>query len=1330
MHWLKKNSLVTALCLLFPLCALSADEDGTFTITIQGPDTEQATPVNRTRRAAPQRQRQTVATQTPAAAAAQAAQRRATANVQQNTTIRNVQRVQNLPATTPNQANTAPVNTPANTNASINYRTYAIKSGDTIWSIASSFIPEDKSVNEFQIIASIYRNNPNAFANSNVNNLLKTTIKVPDNNEIAREDQKVGGRLLKQGSIVMPPLKAITNTNEQIRNNNNQYVSSEKRTDSSDNQATVLTGKDLNKNDVSGDEDIPSYTAMEAKVRELQEKKEQEELNRVIPAEGSKQDQVKQDSLDKLEFANGANDIDGTKQKTVTEQVKNPPIIVQTSNGHQQALDVDTIRIMLDGNKTALEEKTRAIEVQMAEVMDRVKKTSAATAKTAADSVATLANQYDHIIANIQQDIIEIKGSLTKLTQDNERIREMVLANDEKLEDMMLQISNYTVNASDSGVDINRPIMFILFGTGFLSIVLLIIFFIFKKQNRERAYTLGDDFDVEDSSSENMLLTDENSVFEFDAPLGDDDDDSSEDQKATTENSNAIDAPSGDVKLPENASENLDNASDTDTSANENQSAEDNAQKAWDEAANTEATDDTKNNKDVMDDWSQALSEQQNSEQSTVDVDNNSDDMSAWNEALKEQSGDKTDDSQVSDGNDLSAWDEALKEQSGDKTDDSQVSDGNDLSAWDEALKEQSGEQKDANDDSKEDSSSDLSARDEALKEQSGQEKDPDQTEADEEISDENSKDDNQGSQDESVGVSDDLAAWDEALNTQHLDNQENKFSENRVIPDETENLDSMFPDEDSKQKNVLSKSSAKHSENMSEADAIAAAMANAMNAKSLDDTKSPDLSNVQDDDKLTEQVQSDAVDRTSDSAEIADVEEVTAVDESSVSDDTDGENISEVTPEDTDLSENTDAQIDELNEALAKENSVDEPSSKIDESADDLSDEEKSLLDSLNKADTTDKSAIPSDEEAVQIAESEVLTNAQHDVQKGVGSNVDTVLDDDLDLESLLDENGNEKIDDSINAKDNDVIAQSEIESESEPESVSDEITQDTSVASSDQNDEQSLDVENTQDTQITDAMTDSTDTDLTEIEEQSENSDTQDETVSWSVPEGEDEIVENEMNHSLDETENTDTDASVQTADEQSDEALEQNIDESSDPELQGTMDDLKDLEARIGSAGSMYDPEADNDIMNMLSQNSDGDSSTKDDSFSSDDITTMLQSASKSTPDISSRIDDIKSSVTEDANIANVAETDNVLEQVFDRIGPITAIDDEPYSSLSNSSAKELTPKEHQYYVDELNLARLYFETGDTEEAIKIIDDVKEHGSDDLKQEALKIIESYGN
>ena len=1298
MHWLKKNSLVTALCLLFPLCALSADEDGTFTITIQGPETEQATPVNRTRRTATPRRRLTVTTQTPAAQAAAAAQQRATATVSPNAR-RTVQRVQNLPASTPNQANAATLNnqsTNATANAPVNYRSYAIKSGDTIWSIASSFIPEDKSVNEFQIIASIYRNNPNAFANSNVNNLLKTTIRVPDNAEIAREDEKVGGRLLKQGTLVMPPLKAKNPATVQNTNLQNQYDSAERRPDDSQNEATLLSGKDLNKNDVSGDEDIPSYTAMEAKVKELQEKKEREELNRVIPVDGAKQDQVKQDSIDKLQFAGGSNDIDGTKQKSVKDQVENPPVIIQIPDGHQQSLDVDAIKIMLEGNKTALEEKTKAIEAQMAEVMDRVKKTSAATAKTAADSVATLANQYDHIIANIQQDLIEIKGNLTKLSQDNERIREMVLANDEKLEDMMLQISNYTVNASDSGVDLNRPIMFILFGTGLLSLVLLIIFFIFKKQNRDRAYSLGDDFDVEDSSSENMLLTDENSVFEFDAPLEDSDDEPIEEQKQSTENANAIDAPSDNVKQSDIQSQEVEN---TDNS----QSGEDNAQKAWDEAANTDAAEENKNSKDVMDDWSQALSEQQNAEQSTVDVDNDSSDMADWNEALKEQAADKTDDSQISDGNDLSAWDEALKEQSGEKDNTGESDNSSDMSAWDEALKEQTGQ---SSDDSADDVSSDA-------------EGEPNDAIENESV--------------EAVEPSADLAAWDETVNSPKSDASDDKFSEDRVIPDETENLDSLFPDENNKSRSSNPHENVKLNENMTEADAIAAAMASAMNAQSLDDTKSPDLSNAhEENEENTEQTETDADTTNQENADITDIEDVADESNADIADIEDiadesntdidvNEQIENTVTENTDsITDNSDSQIDELNEALADSNSAD--------NSEDLSDEEKSLLDSLNKADTTDKSVIPSEDEAVQIAKTEVLTNAQHDASLGIGSNVDTVLDDDLDLESLLDEDSKE------NSEDKTSIDNSQIDTDNS--SIQDDASDDTQAVTDDVNQDIVSDTENeviseTASEGAADSDIESSDENLSDIESvdtqvtdtdeakiSEDNDDTK--TVSWNVPEDEDEIVENEMNHSISESD------SSQTVE---DSAASVNED-ASDNELQSSMEDLQELEARIGSAGSMYDPDADNDIMNMLSPASSNGDVSSDDTFSSDDITNMLQSASKSTPDITSRINEIKSSVDTDVKIDENTNQDNVLEQVFDRIGPITAIDEEPFESAQSAPSKELTAKEHQYYVDELNLARLYFETGDTEEAIKIIDDVKEHGSDDLKLEAIKIIESYGN
>lgn len=1292
MHWLKKNSLVTALCLLFPLCALSADEDGTFTITIQGPETEQATPVNRTRRTATPRRRLTVTTQTPAAQAAAAAQQRATATVSPNAR-RTVQRVQNLPASTPNQANAATLNnqsTNATANAPVNYRSYAIKSGDTIWSIASSFIPEDKSVNEFQIIASIYRNNPNAFANSNVNNLLKTTIRVPDNAEIAREDEKVGGRLLKQGTLVMPPLKARNPATVQNTNLQNQYVSAESRPDDSQNEATLLSGKDLNKNDVSGDEDIPSYTAMEAKVKELQEKKEREELNRVIPVDGAKQDQVKQDSIDKLQFAGGSNDIDGTKQKSVKDQVENPPVIIQIPDGHQQSLDVDAIKIMLEGNKTALEEKTKAIEAQMAEVMDRVKKTSAATAKTAADSVATLANQYDHIIANIQQDLIEIKGNLTKLSQDNERIREMVLANDEKLEDMMLQISNYTVTASDSGVDLNRPIMFILFGTGLLSLVLLIIFFIFKKQNRDRAYSLGDDFDVEDSSSENMLLTDENSVFEFDAPLEDSDDEPIEEQKQSTENVNAIDAPSDNVKQSDLQSQEVEN---TDSS----QSGEDNAQKAWDEAANTDAAEENKNSKDVMDDWSQALSEQQNAEQSTVDVDNGSSDMADWNEALKEQAADKTDDSQISDGNDLSAWDEALKEQSGEKDNTGESDNSSDMSAWDEALKEQSAQ---SSDDSADDVSSDAEGE---------------------------SNDAIENESVETVEPSADLAARDEAVKSPKSDASDDKFSEDRVILDETENLDSLFPDENNKSRSSNPHENVKLNENMTEADAIAAAMASAMNAQSLDDTKSPDLSNAhEENEENTEQTETDADTTNQENADITDIEDV--ADESNTDIDVNEQIENTVTKNTDSITDNSDSQIDELNEALADSNSADNSENLSEDNSEDLSDEEKSLLDSLNKADTTDKSVIPSEDEAVQIAKTEVLTNAHHDASLGIGSNVDTVLDDDLDLESLLDEDSKE------NSEDKTSIDNAQIDTDNS--SIQDDAADDTQAVTDDVNQDIVSDTENeviseTASEGAADSDIESSDENLSDIESvdtqvtdtdeakiSEDNDDTK--TVSWNVPEDEDEIVENEMNHSISESD------SSQTVE---DSAASVNED-ASDNELQSSMEDLQELEARIGSAGSMYDPDADNDIMNMLSPASSNGDVSSDDTFSSDDITNMLQSASKSTPDITSRINEIKSSVDTDVKIDENTNQDNVLEQVFDRIGPITAIDEEPFESAQSAPSKELTAKEHQYYVDELNLARLYFETGDTEEAIKIIDDVKEHGSDDLKLEAIKIIESYGN
>lgn len=179
------------------------------------------------------------------------------------------------------------------------------------------------------------------------------------------------------------------------------------------------------------------------------------------------------------------------------------------------------------------------------------------------------------------------------------------------------------------------------------------------------------------------------------------------------------------------------------------------------------------------------------------------------------------------------------------------------------------------------------------------------------------------------------------------------------------------------------------------------------------------------------------------------------------------------------------------------------------------------------------------------------------------------------------------------------------------------------------------------------------------------------------------------------------------------------------------------LDDLEQRLSASKAQYDSGADEDIMNMLSGGVHDDlPHDNEKAFTDDEIASMMSSANavdpKSIPDddlaLNEPVED-KSSDPDDTE-------DHSLENVADTIGPISSqsddvADDNNLDNAENTDDYEgLNAKQHQYYVDELNLARLYFETGDTEEALKIIDDVKEHGSSDLKEEASKIIETYGN
>ena len=1455
MHAYKKALLSVALSFLLPFSAMSADEDGTFTITIQGPEVEDTVPQVQpvqpasrapVRRAAPRQNRQATVNATATRAPAATATR-------QPQTQSNATSVQQTPA-----------------------RTYSVASGDTIWSVAHRYLPLDRSVNEFQIVASIYRHNRGAFGQGNVNNLLRTTITIPPVSEIARETTDTGSRLLAQGSMTLPPLgNAPATVNTQATLNNT---------------ATPAPATQASKPMQSlSDNDIPQYTATETKIKKLQEEAVKKDLSVAMP-ENTRGADLDKSQVTEETVPNGNNEGSADNNKKA-EAAK-----AMSADLAAAAVDAQSIRIMLDGNKKAIDEKTKVLEQQLAEAMNRMKKTSAATAKTAADSVSTLASQYDNIISGLQQDIIEIKGNISKLSQDNDRMREMLLANDEKIEDMQLQLSQFSVSTPTSVVDLDKPVMMILFGAGLLALVLMIVFLIIKLKSRASA-KMTDDFDVEDDySSDDTLLSDENGSIDLEAPVSSDEEPDTTDnpQRESDKNNNSINSPSDSVSDVEsalnekkqadaeesasNATEIPDNSATSDnTGADATATEKDPAQEAWDNAATTNSSDEIKDDKNVMDEWSKALDEQTGSEQNVdLDKDENKDtsqdDMaSAWEAALNEQenSEKKDDDKAKSDDEAMAdAWSAALNEQkeaeekSEEKNNTSKSEEEAMADAWSAALNEQKEAEEKPEDKanaSKSEEETMADAWSAALNEQKEAE--------------EKTEDKANASKSEEETMAD---AWSAALNEQKEAEEKTEDKANAPKSEEDPVADATaqesVTEKTSSKENREAEDTAPKSEEEAITEAMNKAYENADSAKesetsdvATDVTDNADIDSIVDDaDKETVAEHENTAESTP-SDETESKEESLATDDI-LADDVKVEDVSEdellnhlkdnsdkileenhVDPETLDIkaepsqaeiSDNVDADASDVADPLDASNKAEdvaEPSKEEPVSSEDpqeqLSGEEKAFLESMSdnkNSDNTEDEKAETDaefenndpkEDVIPEADAEEISDDEVPKNNSVGKNVDEVLNDDLNLEDLLIGNDNvvdapeeaespEEIADGVETFD--AIPEDEekqksehtIDEDAEPHTDAVEPenaeTVDAEPVDTDEADnldneavepefevpeqDDSFDETPVEEATVTSADEDTADTtdvaksenddanDIGDIQDKSEqaifnqdphddNSKDENGVVSWAVPDDDFDIVgkgkdpsattasdtvedtpqnEDTLSNNLEETiEQADaaTDANEGALESKENDSPAENI-ESSESQAEDAKA-LDDLEQRLSASKAQYDSGADEDIMNMLSGGVHDDlPHDNEKAFTDDEIASMMSSANAVDPKSIPEADLALNEPVEDKSSDPDDTEDHSLENVADTIGPISSqsddvADDNNLDNAENTDDYEgLNAKQHQYYVDELNLARLYFETGDTEEALKIIDDVKEHGSSDLKEEASKIIETYGN
>lgn len=503
---------------------VNAADDGTFTINIQGPQDSAATvsqgggndfqeaplpqrqPTSNTR----QRSRNTSASGTQQrqnTGAQSASNRQSNAAGTRSAQPRSASQA---PAAAAQTATAAPA--AAASSGSEGATRYNVRATDTLWSIATRHLPGDRSVNEFQIVASIYRNNPASFAQGNVNRLLGGTITIPPLSEIRREDPATGSRLLERGTLQMPalaPAAAVSTAQPASaapESGNAQSSQSQSASQSSAAQESSDTQ--------SASAAVPEFQATESVVqdarKQAQEEREQQDANALSASMGSAANRSTSDNEAAAAAAADAARAaaDGAKVLGLSDNGKSSPddSAFKMNGDEEQSeplarLDNDTIKVMLQGSQKQIDLKMREIDRKLMQTIERMQKANETVTTSSDATVASLAKQYDGIIAGLQQTVTELKGQIAALDRDNTNMREMLLATDEKLESLQVKLADGKVGVSDSG-DYQRSLTMIIVGIGLLSLLLLGLFVIFRIKSRARNRSVESELaeDVEDSS--------------------------------------------------------------------------------------------------------------------------------------------------------------------------------------------------------------------------------------------------------------------------------------------------------------------------------------------------------------------------------------------------------------------------------------------------------------------------------------------------------------------------------------------------------------------------------------------------------------------------------------------------------------------------------------------------------------------------------------------------------------------------------------------------------------------------------------------------------------
>ena len=460
----KKHFLTLVMASLLAITSqVYAEEE--FSISITGPDNEQEAPVRRAPRPAQPVARPATPAAPVAVTPAAPAQRPAVQG--QNTQPNAIPGL--IPQSPVDQANLAaqemrPANLPANFQAQ-----HTVGPRETIWSIAHRYSAPYNDVNEFQAVASIYRNNRDAFNNGDVNQIRRgTTLNIPVAQEMALEQTQTGSDLLSNGTTTLPPL----NRSGLYQNATNQGALANNEANNGPIGAVHASSPNL---PGSGIQEVPSFVARETLLRDI---------NPTLTFT----DQEGMDNPDKEIITD--EELAAHNAQLTQESV---PTITQSS------LDLRAIESLLDKTEHNIQTAQKDIYRRLDDNIQRSAQVAKDTATvTAKEEVSELINNYEQVIAELQQSNSDLRSSLSKINKQVEQIRgfQMETADSVAQLDRRMVDTHSPLNStgSTSSSFESGPVMWILLVVGVLALLMSIGLFVFKSRMR-RQHELANSFD-------------------------------------------------------------------------------------------------------------------------------------------------------------------------------------------------------------------------------------------------------------------------------------------------------------------------------------------------------------------------------------------------------------------------------------------------------------------------------------------------------------------------------------------------------------------------------------------------------------------------------------------------------------------------------------------------------------------------------------------------------------------------------------------------------------------------------------------------------------------